>query len=459
MERHDGGRDQRVVMLSRAPEQPLPADVARLLSHLAHVIDDTIEARGVGIGVREFAESFLGVDASGIQVASADLGGISFHLAALALADDLAAHPPVRLIGEDQEEPPRWERLELGDDSPRIPLALAGAFEAGTIAAVDLVVGVGPDWQHEGFRFSVFSRSGDADAGQAYLDDLLVRGRTGTNPYRNRVLEAGFQPPFGLVFRGAELAASARADLVLPDEVWQEIDGNVHGLFAARDRLAAAGLGTNRGLLLEGPPGTGKTAVCRAVAGELQGRATVVFCDARTVARAVRYVYRQLEFLAPALVVMEDVDLVLADRRDVGGSGPLNDFLLALDGAMTQHSGVVTIATTNDVSAIDPAARRAARFDRIVHVPPPDRVGRAAILTRYLRGLADDVVSAVDVDHVARATEGATGADLRELVTRAVLHMADAERSAPGRTVRLDTMLLSALAADRDADAHPGQYL
>jgi SpoVK/Ycf46/Vps4 family AAA+-type ATPase len=183
----------------------------------------------------------------------------------------------------------------------------------------------------------------------------------------------------------------------------------------------------------------------------VQGRATVVFCDARTVANAVRYIYRQLEYLAPALVIMEDVDLVLADRHGGGGAAPLNDFLLALDGAMTQHSGVVTIATTNDVDAIDPAARRAARFDRVVTVPPPDRDGRAAILERYLRGVDDERLD-VDVGRVAAATDGATGADLRELVTRAVLHVTDSE-------VALDTALLLSLVTEGDAHRHPGLYL
>ena len=103
MEQHLGGRDHRVVMLSRAREQPLPTDVARLLSHLAHVIADTIGARGVGIGVREFAEAFLGVRGTDAVVSSADAAGLTFHLAALALAEDLEQYPPVGLIGEDQE--------------------------------------------------------------------------------------------------------------------------------------------------------------------------------------------------------------------------------------------------------------------------------------------------------------------------------------------------------------------
>src|SRR5262249_9465772 len=95
----------------------------------------------------------------------------------------------------------------------------------------------------------------------------------------------------------------------------------------------------------------------------------------------------------------------------------LNEFLLALDGAMSNHEDVVTIATTNDLHAIDLAARRSARFDAVVRVDLPDRSARAAILRRYL----EHVEHEVDRETVARVTEGASGADLRELVGQAVI--------------------------------------
>jgi SpoVK/Ycf46/Vps4 family AAA+-type ATPase len=161
--------------------------------------------------------------------------------------------------------------------------------------------------------------------------------------------------------------------------------------------------------------------VCRVLAEELVGPVTVVFCDARTVAHQVRELYRQLEDLAPALVVMEDVDLVIAHRGHSGGGEALNDFLLALDGAMSRHSAVVTIATTNDVDGIDPAARRASRFDGVVRVDKPDLAARARILGQLLAGF-DPASVDVDVARVAAGTRGSTGADLRELVGLAVLH-------------------------------------
>jgi hypothetical protein len=114
---------------------------------------------------------------------------------------------------------------------------------------------------------------------------------------------------------------------------------------------------------------------------------------------------------------------------------------------------VVTVATTNDPSAIDAAAKRAARFDRLVEVPPPDTAGRAAILTRYLRGLPGP--ADVNVRRVAAATDGATGADLNELVTLAVLH---ASRCA-GDDGAMTTDLLLRLAAEAGYHLPTGQYL
>ena len=163
----------------------------------------------------------------------------------------------------------------------------------------------------------------------------------------------------------------------------------------------------------------------------------------------MRELYKELMYLAPALVVMEDVDLVVGDRGSGGGGGPLLDFLVALDGAMSDHTGVVTIATTNDPGSIDPAAKRSARFDVVIEVPPPDQAGRSAILRRYLRDLDNDV----DIVRVASATSGMSGADLRELVSDAVLHTAPIEGG------RVDSALLVKLAVERRQRPAPGLYL
>ena len=435
-----------------ASRSPFPAPVAEALSHLANLIDQSIAVRGVGYGVRDFAASFLAVRPTELVATTTGLRTMAFQLAALALADDLAAHPPAAIIGEDQDTPPRWEVLDLGEVRVSMPFSLAGAFRAGTLAACPLVVCVDDTFEAGVFTLTVYSRAPDAQAAKAYLDRLIDASRARTNPFKARVLQAVHDDRFGLTFTVVVLPVTRREDVVLPETLWADVDRNVHGFFAALDQLKRAGLAANRGLLLEGPPGTGKTALCRALAGELEGT-TVIFCDASTVGFGVQALYRQLDYLAPALVVMEDVDLIVGNRRSGGDASSLNNFLLALDGAVSGHEGVVTIATTNDLAGIDPAARRSARFDVVVTVPEPDRRGRAAILARYLRNLDADV----DVDAVAAAMPGATGADLRELVSRAVLHTAEQERQ--GERAAVTTRLLLRLVREGAPAAPDGLYL
>ena len=435
---------------------PLPRDVTRVLSYLAHVLDARIGLR-TELDGEEFAALHLGVARSEVVTTTAQLSGLGFQLAALTFGRDLEHHAPVALVGETGSDAPRYEILELGAERLRIPYRLTAAFAAGALAGCPLVVALEPEDWRDTSVLSVHSRTGDADTARAWLDGLLERSRR-DNPFRGRALEAVMAGCTGLRFRVLDLAAVDRADVVLPAAVWDEVDRNVHGLFAARQRLAAAGLAENRGLLLSGPPGTGKTMLTRVLAAELPAGVTVVFCDAKAVAGTVRQLYAELEHLAPALVVMEDIDLVVADRhRGAMSTGPLVDFLLALDGAVSSHRGVVTVATTNDSSAIDTAAKRAARFDRLVEVPPPDAAGRAAILTRYLRSLPN--TSDADVARVAAATDGATGADLRELVTLAVLHASAADGPSGDGTDGVTTDLLLRLAVEAGYQVSTGQYL
>lgn len=443
-----------------APAGPsFPTDTARTLSMLAHLIDDAITVRGVGFGVREWAAAFLGVPVTELVTTTIAPSVLDTVLASLALAGDLEAHPPVGVIGCDQEEPAEWERLELGELVARIPVALAARFAPGTLLDAPVVVEVENPYRAPGLRFRVHSRPGDAEVAAAYLDDLLARGRDLDNPFRGRVLETVFTQ-IGLSFRVVGPVAAGRDDVVVPARVWEVLDRNVTGLFAGLDRLRGAGLATNRGILLTGPPGTGKTALCRVLAAELAGSATVVFCDATSVQHALPLLYRELRRLGPSVVVMEDVDLVIGDRAG-GASSALLDFLLALDGAMSEHEGVVTIATTNDPGSLDAAACRSARLDVVVEVPPPSAEGRAAILERYLRDVTVDSAgidgSGVDVVRVAAATEGLTGADLRELVSDAVLHVVAAEQA--GQVAAVDTAALLRLAAARRPAPLPGLYL
>jgi cell division protease FtsH len=332
---------------------------------------------------------------------------------------DFRSTPPYDVAGLSSDESPIWDRLRLDGVSETVPTSLVAAFAPDTLLpAAQVVVSVDTRWGEKQLLLHV--HRDHVDLAEAYLKGLLSRAHGEHNFLRGRCLRVELREG-ELDVRQVRKPQVAREDVVVPQRVCAEIDLNVRSLFERRDLLNQLGLGTNRGLLLVGPPGTGKSALCRAIAAELVGTVTVISCDAAAIGQALTSVYDELTGLAPALVILEDIDLVVSNRSRGGGDAGLHRFLTALDGAMSRHADVVTIATTNDVKALDAAAVRAARFDRIIEVPLPDEGQRAAILRRYLGPLSDGIA----VDAIAHVTDGASGADLRELVRRAVLEQGE----------------------------------
>jgi len=203
-------------------------------------------------------------------------------------------------------------------------------------------------------------------------------------------------------------------------------------------RYHRAGARGPRGVLMAGPPGTGKTLLARAVAGEarvpffsVSGSGFVELFVGVGAAR-VRDLFEQARTRAPAIVFIDEID-ALGARRDQGGFGgsdereqTLNQLLAEMDG-FEESAGVVVLAATNRPDALDPALRRPGRFDREVIVALPDRAERGAILAAHARGknLSPDA----DLDQVAAATPGFSGADLANLVNEAAVTAVRADRT------------------------------
>ena len=110
----------------------------------------------------------------------------------------------------------------------------------------------------------------------------------------------------------------SRADLLLPPQVWETVDRTIHGSLAMSERLAAAGLASSAGVLCVGPPGTGKSPLARIVAAEVTGRATVLMATPWAAQRFLTPLFRLAAQLAPAVVVIDDLDLVVGSSRRGG---------------------------------------------------------------------------------------------------------------------------------------------
>ncbi|TMG70199.1 MAG: ATP-dependent zinc metalloprotease FtsH [Chloroflexi bacterium] len=186
-----------------------------------------------------------------------------------------------------------------------------------------------------------------------------------------------------------------------------------------------------KGVLLIGAPGTGKTLLARAVAGEAKvpffSVAASEFVEAivGVGASRVRDLFAKARAAAPAIIFIDELDAIGRSRAAalrIGGNDEqeqtLNQILTEMDG-FDSREGVIVLAATNRADVLDPALLRPGRFDRRVQVQPPDRRGRAAILRIHTRNipLAPDV----DLDQVAGQTPGLVGADLRNLANEAAL--------------------------------------
>jgi cell division protease FtsH len=253
------------------------------------------------------------------------------------------------------------------------------------------------------------------------------------------------------------LARITFADVAGIDEAKEELEEIVDFLKdpAKYTRLGGA---APKGVLLVGAPGTGKTLLARAVAGEANvpffsmGASEFVEMIVGVGASRVRDLFKQAREAAPAIIFIDELDAI--GRARGGGSfggndereQTLNQILTEMDG-FSSREGVIVLAATNRPDVLDQALLRPGRFDRRVTVNPPDKVGREAILKVHTRGvpLAPDV----DLKIIASSTPGLVGADLRNLVNEAALLAARRSENAVSQHDFLDALEKLVLGAAR----------
>jgi cell division protease FtsH len=231
-----------------------------------------------------------------------------------------------------------------------------------------------------------------------------------------------------------------RDQVVLPERVLHDVERHLIGIGRRAESLRAAGQHLKRGLLLHGPPGTGKTHTVRWITAEVAD-ATVIVLSGGSLGVAGP-VCRLARELTPSIVVLEDVDLVASERMlPHGGGSLLFELLNELDG-MADDADVAVVLTTNRPDLLEPAlAARPGRVDLAVEVPLPDEDCRRRLFDLYASGLELD---GDGFDSVVERTAGVTASFFRELLRQAALEAAEAESpkiSAAHVDAALDRML------------------
>ena len=316
----------------------------------------------------------------------------------------------------DNEPEKRFEtvRPAFAQDDELLQLLLdkdvevnARPIDEGRSLLLTLLISFGPFLLILGVFIYFIRRSASAAGGGA-----LALGRSKAKRYDASATRVSFEDVAGI------------------DEVEDELKEIVDFL-KNPDRYRKLGAAFPKGVLLSGQPGTGKTLLARAVAGEADvpffslSASEFVEMVVGVGASRVRDLFKQAKEAAPAIIFIDELDAIGRSRGGGGGFGghdereqTLNQILTEMDG-FTGSEGVIVLAATNRPEVLDAALLRPGRFDRRLTVNAPDRDGRIEILKIHTRSvpLAEDV----RLDRVAASTPGMVGADLRNLINEGAL--------------------------------------
>jgi hypothetical protein len=292
------------------------------------------------------------------------------------------------------------------DDAVPFALLLSSAFRFGHAEGTHIEIAVPP-----GEAGSHLSRR--------LLDELEALVRQ-TASYRGQVLSldspdrySGHHGPL----RVHKLRNVQRDEVILPEKTLQLLDRNIGDFVRQRERLRKLGLPIKKGLLFYGPPGTGKTHTIHYLAGQLPDHTTLLV-TAEQVGLLDHY-FQLARFLQPAMIVIEDVDLIARARETMYGpcdESILNKLLNEMDG-LREDAAVLFVLTTNRPDSLEAAlASRPGRIDQAIEFPLPDENGRRLLVRLYACGLPlDESV----VETIVRRTDKASAAFIKELMRRA----------------------------------------
>ena len=238
------------------------------------------------------------------------------------------------------------------------------------------------------------------------------------NCYRGKILSFDADANYRGRSRGLtvhKLPPVARENVILPEAALKLLDRNILNFVEYRTQLRQLGQATRKGILLYGPPGTGKTHTIRYLASNLPGHTTLIITAAQV---ELLGAYTNLaRLLQPAMVVIEDVDLIATDRETMGPceESMLNKLLNEMDG-LKEDADILFVLTTNRPEQLEGAlANRPGRVDQAIEIPLPDDDGRSKLVQLYGKGLRLDEAL---INEAVRRTRGVSAAFIKELMRR-----------------------------------------
>ena len=315
--------------------------------------------------------------------------------------------------GSTETDPSYCDVSVAVDEMVQVPTSSTMLVESRD-SATRLVVSIGVDCDGD-IRLHVYYNRKDGIS-----EEIATTFHT---DFKTFFVENG--PLKGAVFDG-ELTflprdTGASAQLILPTEVDRSVARHITGFILSREKLLSKGQETNRGIILSGAPGTGKTLLIRKIIEQNPDQTVIILSPEQAATNGkVADTFKMASLFAGTILVLEDIDNGVGIHRNLRDHPILGEALNAMDGIL-RNNGITTIASTNYLDRMDPALKdRPGRFCRVIEVPVPNQECRHRLLSSLSTEFGFDLTYK-ELTSLSRTTEGLTGDWLRETFRTAEL--------------------------------------